>query len=71
MFGAAAEMVLVGVAFGEEPGGVLGGQVELEQPVVLLAAGGGGDGLQVGPEPGRRPGYRAGPGSPGPRRCRH
>lgn len=51
LLGAGVQMSLVLVALGQEAGGVLGGQVDLEQPVVLLTVLGGGDRLQVGSEP--------------------
>lgn len=45
------DVCLVVVAFGDEAGGVLGAQVDFEEPVVLVSACRSGDDLQVGFEP--------------------
>lgn len=62
LVGAGVEVVLVGVALGDQAGGVLGAQVDLDQLVVLSSSvRAGGDGFQIGFEP-ARPATQAGPG---------
>ena len=59
-------MVLVVVGLGEQAGGVLGAEVDLEEPVVLVALCCGGDGFEVRFEPAARA-VGKDPGSPADR----
>lgn len=63
LFEAGGEVVLVVVGLGEQAGGVLGAEVDLEEPVVLVALCCGGDGFEVWFEPAPYAGYQR-PGSP-------
>ena len=63
LFEAGGEVVLVVVGLGEQAGGVLGAEVDLEEPVVLIALCCGGDGFEVWFEPAPRA-VGEGPGAP-------
>lgn len=54
LFEAGGEVVLVVVGLGEQAGGVLGAEIDLEEPVVLVAVWCGGDGFEVRSEPAAR-----------------